>query len=146
MTRGGAEILFPAVLLAATAALWPHAAAFPPESRLFPAVLLALLAMLSVVLMVRAWRRPPADAATPFFEHGGRHALALAAIAAYLAALPAAGFFSASAAFALALPFALGYRDKLRLGLATAVFLLAVWVIFVWLFQRPLPREFFLAH
>lgn len=146
MTRGGAEILFPAAVLAACAALWPHAAAFPPDSRVFPAVLLALLTVLSAVLIVRAWRRPPADAAAPFFEHAGRHALALAAVGAYLAVLPVAGFFTASAALALALPFALGYRDKARLALATAVFLVAVWVVFVWLFQRPLPREFFLAH
>lgn len=145
MTRGTAEIVFPAALLAACAALWPHAAAFPPESRIFPATLLVLLAGLSVLLMARAWRRPPADAGTAFFEHAGRFALALAMIVAYLAALPHAGFFTASAALALAMPFVLGYRDLPRLGLAGAIFLAAVWAIFVWIFQRPLPREFFLA-
>jgi len=109
------------------------------------AAVLAVAIVLLSALMARAWRRPPADAGTAFFEHAGRFALALAMIVAYLAALPHAGFFTASAALALAMPFVLGYRNLPRLGLAGAIFLAAVWAIFVWIFQRPLPREFFLA-
>lgn len=138
-----AELAFPAAIAAGSAALYPTLGGLPWESRGFPAALLIGIAALALAILIRDARRRGPD--ERFFVHPGRFAGALALMAAYLAALPLVGFFTASGALALLMPPLLGYRRWRVLALTVAVFLAAVWLVFVVIFQRPLPREFFLA-
>ena len=54
------------------------------------------------------------------------------------------GFFSATGLMLLALPYALGYRHLLGITINAAIVLIMLYLIFIGVFERPLPREFFL--
>nr|WP_163503770.1 tripartite tricarboxylate transporter TctB family protein [Halomonas socia] len=54
------------------------------------------------------------------------------------------GFFSSTALMMLALPHALGYRHLLGIAINAVVVLAMLYLIFIGVFERPLPREFFL--
>lgn len=120
------------------------AAGYQEASAAFPMALGTVLAGLGALLLARALVRAPttprslADRPLPL-------AIAVAATAAYIAAVPALGFFTASVLLLVALPVALGLRRPVLVALATALFATLVWFVFTVILEKPLPREIWAA-
>jgi len=53
------------------------------------------------------------------------------------------GFFTSSTLFFISLTLALGYREWKKILLTISLFLGFVYFVFIGLFERPIPPEFF---
>ena len=123
---------------------------FPMESRVFPIAVLGLMAVLAAVLLLRSFigslseKEPPEPA--PFFIHRNRFLASLACIAGYIVLLPLLGYFTTSVLFFAAMTWALGFRQYKTTFLTIVIFLGFVYIVFVLLFERPVPPEFFQTY
>lgn len=125
---------------------------FPFESRVFPVAVLSLMAILSGSLVVQSFIKSSTAAQgetaseyRPFFIHKPRFAGAFASIFGYIFLLPKLGYFTTSTLFFIVLTQLLGYRNYKNLFLTIFVFLGFVYLVFIVLFERPIPPEFFQA-
>ena len=138
------------VLLLATAGLI-HIQDMPSGAAMFPRLILGLAVFLSVCWLISTIlprRRPaggPRDEATPhpFMENPGNLATFLMVIAAYIALIDVIGYFTSTIVFIPAAAFALGFRRVTYTAITVLLFVGFVYFIFVVLFNRPLPIEFF---
>ncbi|WP_420394018.1 tripartite tricarboxylate transporter TctB family protein [Acuticoccus sp.] len=135
------------LLLALAVAVFVAAGGLPFKSLLFPRMIAVVMAIGAVLMFLRTVRLGGAPAAAsdptlgePFFRNAGRFALTVVALALYLAGIDVLGYFSATVVLVVALSLALGFRDGVTLGLSTVLFVAFVWFVFVWIFERPLPK------
>ena len=109
-----------------------------PDSGFFPFLLAVTLALLSALIVLATWL-PEARATTPpSWQGGGRVALAVAALVAYVAALNGLGYPLATV---LVMLFYLRGLERLRWSVSLAfaiVSVVASYVLFRWL-GVPLP-------
>jgi hypothetical protein len=143
MTRQSAERIFAVVTLLALLGLLPGLLALPRESATFPIAIIAVMAAMAAIMLLRSFRA--AGDSSPFFKSPRRFLLGAVLIVAYTALLPRLGFFTTTAILGAAFPALFGYRDWRVIVPAVLIFLGLLWVIFVRVFQRPLPTEFFLG-
>lgn len=143
MTKQLVERIFAIAALAGMAALLPGLVALPRESAGFPLAIIAVMAAMAAILVVRSWRGTGDQA--PFFDHPLRFVVAVIAVVIYTAVLPKLGFFTSTVLLGLLFPPLFGYRDWRVILPTILIFLGLIWVIFVRFFQRPLPTEFFLG-
>lgn len=129
------------VLLALTGAAWLETGTIPGEARLFPRLVLAVMAVLSVAMLVRSFARRAETGA--FVQAPGALAITLGLAVVYIAAVEVIGYFAATALFVPGLALALGLRRKRLLALTTVGFVVAVYLVFVVVFGRPLPLGLF---
>jgi hypothetical protein len=131
------------LLLFAAAAGWeawklPFGTINAPDSGFFPLSLAVTLALLSALIVLATWL-PEARATTPpSWQGGGRVALAVAALVAYVAALNGLGYPLATV---LVMLFYLRGLERLRWSVSLAfaiVSVVASYVLFRWL-GVPLP-------
>lgn len=80
-----------------------------------------------------------------FFTNVRRFSISIACFSIYLFWVETLGFFVSSTLFVCSLAIFAGYRKYLNLFLATMGFLAFVYLVFILLFERPLPKEFFLS-
>lgn len=145
------ELLVGAAFLLICALAWLSARSLPADARMFPALLLALLALSSVVMMIRAVtgasERVQGDEIKDwtFTAHLPRFLGGFAIFIVYLVVIPYLGFFTTSAVFVVAMSVFTGYRNWPVVLLGTIGFCIFVYLVFVLLFERPLPKEFFLS-
>jgi putative tricarboxylic transport membrane protein len=142
-----------AVTLAVSAAAWWMSGRFPPDARVFPRMVLAMLGVLSLLWLIRTFL--PADsrfaepkvedepANEPFFVHVGYFAGSIAVIAAYIFLVGTLGYFTSTILFIPVMAILLGYYRPLGILLTTAAFAGGIYIVFVLLFDRRLPAEFF---
>lgn len=110
----------------------------------YPGTLGAVLAVLGLFLVLQAVRRSRSGTESRPLATSPLHLMtALAIAAAFLALVPAIGFYSSSLLVLVVLPLALGFRRFTMLAIATVLFMAAVYGTFSILLERPLPREFF---
>ena len=123
---------------------------FPWESRFFPLAVLGLMAVLSAVVFIRTLYsdKYKAENKTPptFFRHPVRFLLAVGVILSYIVLLPVLGYFTTSVLFFLAMTAILGYRNYKNIALTIVTFLAFIYAVFVVLFERPIPPEFFQTY
>ena len=148
MTRFGPEQMMALGLMAAAVFLLFYSQSFPLESRIFPTIVLGLMTFLAAVVLVRSYLRPEKDPLKdkPFFIHRNRFIAAFVCILAYIAALPVLGYFTSSAIFFIFVTVLLGYRNWKMLFPTMIIFLAFVYAVFVALFDRPIPPEFFQSY
>lgn len=125
------------VLLALTGAAWIETGSIPGEARLFPRLVLGVMAALSVAMLARSFTRR--TEAGSFFQSPAALAITLALAVVYIAAVDVIGYLAATALFVPGLALALGLRRPALLIVTTAGFVAAVHLVFVVLFGRPLP-------
>ena len=106
----------------------------------YPLVLGAVLAVLGLTLAIRALRQTEGRV-RPLAVNGWRLAGTSAMAAAYLALVPALGFYTASVLTVAAMPVALGLRRPGLSIVATIVFIATVWLVFTLVLNKPLPPE-----
>lgn len=107
---------------------------YPPDSRLYPLVLLSFL-MLGAAIMV-ARPRPTSE------EEKGSAAKALGAFAAcgaYVFLVEPLGYFLATALFMLAMMAMVGLRRPLTFAVAVVGVNLGLYLLFVWQLKVPVP-------
>ncbi len=148
------ERLAAVVTLAVTGVAWWMSARFPFDARFFPRMVLGLLGVLSVVWLVRTFvsagsrfAAPVAEGETgevePFFISPGYFVAAITMLTAYVLMVGQLGYFSSTILFIPAMALALGYRRPLGILLTTGAFVGMIYLIFVVMFRRRLPTEFF---
>lgn len=125
------------VLLAVTGAAWVEIASVPGEARLFPRLVLGVMAVLSAAMLVRSFARRAETG--PFVQTPAALAITLVLAVIYIGAVEVIGYFAATALFVPGLALALGLRRTLLVALTTVGFVAAVYLVFVVLFGRPLP-------
>lgn len=145
------EIVVAGGILAACFLAYVNLSPVPANAKAFPMTLVGILAVLAVAIVVRALFFPASAGLTDddtqswsFFRHIPRFILTLAIFGGYAGLLDVLGFFTASGIFLVLLTVVLGYRQPLKIGLTYLLFLLFVFSMFVALFERPLPKEFWL--
>lgn len=109
----------------------------------YPAVLGAILAVLGLIMILRASRRKTAPDRV-ITTASGKLLIALGLTACYLALVPVLGFYTSGVLLMIAMPVALGMRRAIFSLIAAAAFIAVVWLVFAFLIEKPLPREFFL--
>ena len=121
---------------------------FPMESRVFPIGVLSLMAILAAVLFLRSFMNSQSEeqASQPFLIHRNRFFASFACILGYIVLLPVLGYFTTSAIFFAAMTWALGFRNYKTTALTVFIFLSFVYIVFVLLFERPIPPEFFQTY
>ncbi|MBI4184957.1 MAG: tripartite tricarboxylate transporter TctB family protein [Proteobacteria bacterium] len=128
-------------------AIYVYSDRFPAAARLFPLLIAGAIAVCSVAMFALSFRRNSAAAGqNPIFLHRRRFAIAFGASVGYAILMSVAGYFTATFLYVIALPAFLGYR-RYRWLLATGGgFVAFVYLVFVLIFSRPLPAEFFQAY
>lgn len=142
MSRAAAERAFLALLAMVAAALLPEALSYRGGSQYFPAALLAALLALSLAGLLRRPRVEQPGA--PFLAHGGRFAGALALMAAATLVMPVLGFFTTATLLIALMAVGFGFRAPGMLVASIVLYLGFVWLVFQQVFQREVPREFFM--
>lgn len=130
---------------------WFQISDLPTDARMFPAVLLLIIGVLSAALLVRgiigkaahflndeakSWR---------FSISSKRMLIGFAMLALYFLILPYLGFFTTSFILIISMAKGAGYNNPIPLFCSALGFCLFVYTIFVALFERPLPEEFFIT-
>ncbi|OCX64459.1 hypothetical protein BFP70_10420 [Thioclava sp. SK-1] len=145
------EIAMAAGLVVLTVLGWFQIRDLPVDARMFPAVLLGVIGVLSCCMVIRgvigraAHLRAQSAQQWSFAISAPRMVLAFALLGAYFVVLPFVGFFTSSFVFIMLVGWIAGYRKPVPLALAAAGFCAFVYMVFVALFDRPLPPEFFLT-
>lgn len=144
-------------LLIAAGALFYIISDAPADAAFFPIAVLAIVCTLSAVLIVRSWPRSISHGkdtpqksgapavAQPFLINPRRFVIGIATTAGYVAAIVPLGFYTASALFIAAASTLLGERRFWIALVAAAAFVALSYLIFGVLFERPLPKEFFMS-
>lgn len=138
-----------AVVLALALAGFIHILELPAGAALFPKLVLGLTSLLSAIWLVSSLmnRRFDADLesedASPFVENPVNLVIFIVAIGAYIALIDIIGYFTSTILFMAVLTVALGFRRFVFTGVAIVLFVGLVYCVFILLFERPLPIEFF---
>lgn len=150
MARGRpapADIAVPLILLAAAGGFLWLAAGLPQRNipgsvglAFVPTLLGALLAFLSALLLLQGLRAPAGASANEAGPGWGQAGLVLGLMAAYILAMTWVGFPLATPPFLAACMWRSGARRPAFIVAMAAVLTGAVWFVFSYLFNVPLPR------
>ena len=121
------------------AAAW-IATSYSGAGGIYPIVLSLTMAFIGLIITSRAVRKI-SDVPRDLTDAPFRLFLTLAACALYVAMVTVLGFYTASVLLLLLLPVLLGFRRPLYLVLTVFIFMLAVWVLFSVVLEKPLPAE-----
>lgn len=145
--RIGALVVF---LLCAAA--WSQLGAMRAEAALFPKLILGLsfpltLAWMGSTFLPGFGGRGKAEgrSATPFMDNPRNLVLFVLCLTAYVGLIDFIGYFTATGLFMVAACLVLDFRRPWMIAAATTGFLGFMYVVFIIIFQRPLPLEFFQA-
>lgn len=146
-----AESLAAASLIFVAILGWLQIQDLPTDARMFPAALLLIIGVLSTALLIRGL----IGKAAHFFSNESkewrfaisskRMVLGFITLAMYFLAIPYVGFFTCSFILIIAAAKGAGYHKPVPLIGAALGFCIFVYAIFVALFERPLPEEFFVT-
>lgn len=140
------DVICAAVLVLFSIGAWVEAVALSARAAMFPRLVVGLLLVFSVIYLLRSlWQAGAADAVVPFFANFPRLLIALMLIAAYVLAFPYVGFFTTTFFFIPVFSVAIGLRRITSVLIASAIFTVGAWVVFVVLLGRRLPPEALLS-
>lgn len=119
----------------------------PPRVSLYPMILIGIVAILITVITVGAIRAPAAAGeeanavgSLVTSVEGRRQLYAVAWLAAYIYAIPGAGFLVASSVFAAGLMLSLGLRRPLLVAVIVAAAAIVSHLLFIEILRIPLPQ------
>lgn len=151
MTYRRAEIAASLALLLLSGLGWSQLADLPRDAAMFPGALLIAIAALSALMLGRALLGRAAHLVDDkarnwrFALSWPRMCAGFAMLAGFLLVVPLLGFFTTSLVFIVLMAWSAGYRDAGRLIAVAIGFEVFVYLIFVALFDRPLPEELLLT-
>jgi hypothetical protein len=141
LTRRQAEITIAAALIAAASAIFIEAGKFPPDSAGYPRTLAVLLGIGALLIIIREVMRPSESGAQPFFDHPIRFVVGFGFLLAYIVMIDLFGYLLPSVAFAVGLPYVLGYREWRLLIPVVLGTLAVILLVFRVILERPLPPD-----
>lgn len=128
-------------VLALSIFAWIESAGYPEEARVFPRLILLGMFAMNFVILAKTFFAAPTDDG-PFIQNPRNFILIVVGIGFYIVGLSQLGFFTATILFMLVFSFVVGYRHIPQLIAVTALFAAFLWLVFVKVFKRPLPPEF----
>ncbi|RYH12249.1 tripartite tricarboxylate transporter TctB family protein [Tropicimonas sp. IMCC6043] len=143
------ELVVGTLLLLATLFAWQNLSGLPEDAKLFPEMVLTVMAVATVIMMIRSLtgasqRAQGAEIETWHFSINPKRMVGgLALFAGYLLIVETLGYYTASALFIIVAAAFAEYRSWRALLAATLAFCIFVYAVFGLLFNRPLPEEFF---
>ena len=130
---------------------WFQISDLPTDARMFPAALLLVIGVLSIAMLVRGIIGTAAHFLSDNAKHwqfavsSKRMVIGFVMLALYFLILPYLGFFTGSFILIISIAKGAGYHKSVPLTGAALGFCVFVYAIFVALFERPLPEEFFVT-
>lgn len=121
------------------AAAW-MATSYSGAGGTYPMVLGLILTLLGAAVALRAIRTGTSAKRT-LIDAPSKMITAVGIAAIYVALVVPLGFYTSSFLLMLTLPIALGFRQGLYALVVAAVFMVAVFLVFSVLLEKPLPRE-----
>ena len=150
MTRLDKDSIGSLIVFAFCVWAWTFLAGMPAEAALFPRMILALAGVLSVIWGVSAQvrrvsraRRGVVEEPRKLISNPANIGIFFACAVVYATLIDLVGYFTASGLFVIATSLLLGYRRPLVVIGTAAGFVLFIYLVFVVIFERPLPPEFF---
>ena len=146
-----AELITGAVLLSGVAFAAFNLASIPDEARMFPNIVLTIMAIASVMMMIRSLTGVSRRVQGSTIENWRftidpvRCAGGIALFVVYLIAVEPLGYFTASALFIVAASIVGRFTNRKALPASALGFCLFVYLVFVLLFDRALPQELLLT-
>ena len=118
---------------------------FPDEPAMYPKLICGLMFLLSFALFGRSFLAGYRDKEFGKFAiHFPRLCLAVFMTGAYFLAAELVGFFTATVCVVPGMAYAAGYRAIRGLAVGTVCYLIFIFVVFIWIFNRPLTPELLL--
>ena len=123
----------------------------PADAKMFPNLILGVMAICVCVALGRSIlgisQKVQGKAVTDwqFFANVKRFIISVFIFSIYLLCIETIGFFVSSALLIVCMATFVGYRKYVSLAMSLIGFLVFVYLVFVLLFERPLPPEFFLS-
>lgn len=136
--RVGAVVIFVVAALG-----WWWSGGFPVEAQMFPRVILGLMGLLAVIMFAKSFAGMATADDQPFIGNARNLAITVACFVGYIFLVSTIGFFTSSAIMLPAIALLLGFRNPVVIVASTAGFIAVVYFVFVEIFSRPLPAEFF---
>lgn len=137
------DIVTGAVFFLVSGGLLFYSVALPAGAALLPRAALGALLLLSILLAARGlrarWTQQYSGEHSPFMQAPGRLLIGILAMALYIGAIEAVGFYPATALFVPATAYVLGARNRVAILLAGIGFLVFAYVVFDILFERAMP-------
>lgn len=132
------------VLLGGTAVAWHHSTSFPREAATFPLLVLGILGGFSVLLLVQSFLpRLREVSKRPFIDEPQTVIVGITVTAAYFFFIPIIGYFTTNLIYVALLSRLLGFKNNVTSIAISVGYALFAYIVFVLLFNRPLPPEFF---
>ena len=134
------------LIFAVCVLLFQHTLSLPTETAQFPRVVLIIMLGLSGWMILRSfvladWRNMQYNA---FFIHGGRFTLAVVTMGLYIVGINYLGYYTATIFYIPIMAALLGYRSKIVIVFSTVIYIAIILGVFDILFERQLPKEFFM--
>ncbi len=151
MTYKKTEIIVTCFLLCFCAFAWLSLYHLPTNAKMFPNIIIGTMFISLLILLVRSAFgvseriQGSTIAGWKFFVHYKRFFLSVFLFSLCLFVIEKVGFFITSTLLIFSMAFLVGYRKYVSLIAATIGFLVLVYIVFVLVFERPLPKEFFLT-
>lgn len=135
------EALAAAAVIAAAAGLLLSAMQFPTDSRIFPMMVLGALLIAGILWLMRSLLAPGgANDGSGAAVSNRRQLFGAAAVtAAYGVAVSLSSYFIPTVIYIPLMAFVLGNRNLPVTVASSAGFTVMIYLIFVWLFERPIP-------
>lgn len=115
---------------------------YSADARVFPLIVLVPSVILGLHIAVRGvLRQRRGEEAPAFFVSPARFALVVGSAALMIIGVQVLGFLTTVAVAIPLLSFLLGYRRPLPVLLTTVGFVLVIYIVFIEILSRPLPRE-----
>jgi Tripartite tricarboxylate transporter TctB family len=134
------NVIGAAVLLACTAAAFFELTRFPAEARPFPALVLVVLLVTGLIWLVRSLLVQASPGNDPVTTGGKRRLIAAVGLTfAYAVAVSHLSYFIPTLLYIPAMAIVLGNRQPLVVGLVGVGFTVGAYLIFVVIFERPIP-------
>lgn len=141
-----AEIIAGTILIGASIIFLYEINDISYQSALFPRLILGLFAFLSALLIVSGFRKGlKSEELKKYFISVRSYLIIVTFIIVYSIAVGSLGYFSSTILLIPAVSLVFGLKRKRPIIIGTLTFVVLIFTVFVQLFNRPLPREFFLT-
>ena len=118
---------------------------FPGASAIFPRMVTGLAILLTAILVVKASMRSDGGRErVQFFINIPRFAIGSGVMFLYLLSVNHVGYFTSTALFIPILAYLLSYKKLISSIILTAIYIAAIYLIFVVIFKTTLPPEIIL--
>jgi putative tricarboxylic transport membrane protein len=146
MTKVAQDRVIAIVVFILAGLMFLQAGRLPFEAGLFPRLVTAVMLLAAVAMFARSFVGSGRAEAEPLFINWQLLAITLVATVLYVIAVRTIGYFTSSLVFVPAIAYSLGLRKHRAIAVGTLLFVALIYLVFVRIFQLPMPREMLLER